>query len=750
MGALAPIVPDRVIAAGEGGPTLIAWGGYDENRQAVRHHRGARRQLGRALDPRRPRGRLEPARQPRQPAGRADRGRPAAADRALRRRPRLGRRGPPARRARVRARVRAARAEGDADVPHRSPRPSSLRPRRRRAGRAVEQRRRLGRRGARAADDADARLRARSRATGSPTPRPAAAASAIRSSATRPPCSRTCSTARSPSRPPASATASCSTDGGRRRRARRASCGRADERRPRDPQRRRHRRHGRRGACRRCRHPRRAHRRGRRGAGGGHRDRRHRQGRHARLHRHPQPLRLHAARRPARGERRAPGRHARGRRQLRLRLLPAPRQGARAEGDLRALGRRPAHLDVGGGLLRAARGGGAGDQRAQPRARTARSGCRWSGSRTGRRGRTSCTKMRYLLDEALEQGAWGYSTGLEYAAERGADEDELVSMCEVCGRRHGIYATHTRLRDEGADVAVEEALRTAERSGVQLQVSHLVPRNGLDSARRCIELVDEAAAGGMDIAFDMHTRLYGTTFLLTALPPWALEDPSRLREVLGSERAAARDARLREHPQRRRRLEPHRAARQRHLARLRAARHRRDRRRARSGAARRRLRPPARRRGRPGQPDGDHPRLHRGAAARGVRASALRAGLGRDDDGAGRPARRPGVPRRLHLGRLVPALLRPAGAGAEPAGGDPAADEPAGRADRDPRPRRPPSRRPRRRRRLRPARIPGGRHDVRPEPARDGDGHGDRQRRRDAERRHAHRCARNGAVLRRG
>ena len=29
MGALAPIVPDRVIAAGEGGPTLIAWGGYD-------------------------------------------------------------------------------------------------------------------------------------------------------------------------------------------------------------------------------------------------------------------------------------------------------------------------------------------------------------------------------------------------------------------------------------------------------------------------------------------------------------------------------------------------------------------------------------------------------------------------------------------------------------------------------------------------------------------------------------------------
>ena len=143
-------------------------------------------------------------------------------------------------------------------------------------------------------------------------------------------------------------------------------------------------------------------------------------------------------------------------------------------------------------------------------------------------------RMRYLLDEALEQGAYGYSTGLEYAAERGASEDELVSMCEVCGRRHGLYATHTRRRDEGADEAVAEALRTAERSGARLQVSHLVPRNGIESSRRCVDLVDAAAAAGMDVAFDMHTRLYGTTFLLSALPPSALEDPGSLREILGS------------------------------------------------------------------------------------------------------------------------------------------------------------------------------------------------------------------------
>jgi N-acyl-D-aspartate/D-glutamate deacylase len=143
-------------------------------------------------------------------------------------------------------------------------------------------------------------------------------------------------------------------------------------------------------------------------------------------------------------------------------------------------------------------------------------------------------RMKYLLDEALEQGAFGYSTGLEYAAERGADEDELVSMCEVCGRRHRLYATHTRRRDDGSEDAVGEALRTAERAGVRLQISHLVPRNGVAASRRCVELVDGSVAAGRDVAFDMHTRLYGTTFLLSALPPSALEDPARLDEILGS------------------------------------------------------------------------------------------------------------------------------------------------------------------------------------------------------------------------
>ena len=129
----------------------------------------------------------------------------------------------------------------------------------------------------------------------------------------------------------------------------------------------------------------------------------------------------------------------------------------------------------------------------------------------------------------VEQCAWDDSTGLEYAAERGATEDELVELCSVCARHGGLYATHTRNRDGASAEAVAEALRTAERAAARLQVSHLVPRDGLESARRCVEHVEGARARGVDAAFDMHTRLYGTTYLRSALPPWAHDAPERQR-----------------------------------------------------------------------------------------------------------------------------------------------------------------------------------------------------------------------------
>jgi N-acyl-D-aspartate/D-glutamate deacylase len=154
-------------------------------------------------------------------------------------------------------------------------------------------------------------------------------------------------------------------------------------------------------------------------------------------------------------------------------------------------------------------------------------------------------RMRELLAEALGEGAWGYSTGLEYAQESGATEEEISALCETLSPNGGLYATHTRRRDEGATDSVAEAIRTAERAQVRLQVSHLVPRNGIEESRRSIELVEGAIDRGLDVEFDMHTRRYGITHLYAALPPWALAaEPAELAAIL---RDPAQRDRMRPH-----------------------------------------------------------------------------------------------------------------------------------------------------------------------------------------------------------
>ncbi len=154
-------------------------------------------------------------------------------------------------------------------------------------------------------------------------------------------------------------------------------------------------------------------------------------------------------------------------------------------------------------------------------------------------------RMSRLLEEGLSDGAWGYSTGLEYGAEIGAPESEIRHLCRLTARAGALYATHTRKRDEGADDAVAEALRTARETEVRLQISHLLPRSGRSIGERCIDLVDRAHEAGQDVAFDMHTRRFGLTYLHTLLPPWALSlDRTGILEALSGRTSRAR---MREH-----------------------------------------------------------------------------------------------------------------------------------------------------------------------------------------------------------
>ncbi len=145
--------------------------------------------------------------------------------------------------------------------------------------------------------------------------------------------------------------------------------------------------------------------------------------------------------------------------------------------------------------------------------------------------------MKRLLTEALDEGAWGLSLGLEYGSERAASFAEMTELARLSAGRDGLLAIHTRNKERTAVEAVQEAIELGRSSGSAVQVSHVIPRRGGDpeALERIIDSIDSAAGQGDDIAFDVHTRLHGITHLSDALAPdLANQAPFAISEALAS------------------------------------------------------------------------------------------------------------------------------------------------------------------------------------------------------------------------
>jgi len=144
-------------------------------------------------------------------------------------------------------------------------------------------------------------------------------------------------------------------------------------------------------------------------------------------------------------------------------------------------------------------------------------------------------RMAALLAGALDDGALGMSTGLEYVPAAYATEDELVVLARVVAARGLPHVSHMRGYEDRAGPAFAELVRVARASGVATHVSHYHgPSDEL------LGYVDDARAAGLDVTFDSYPYLRGCSILsMVALPTWlpvadpdatvaALRDPAVL------------------------------------------------------------------------------------------------------------------------------------------------------------------------------------------------------------------------------
>ncbi|MBA3234762.1 MAG: amidohydrolase family protein, partial [Chloroflexi bacterium] len=132
-------------------------------------------------------------------------------------------------------------------------------------------------------------------------------------------------------------------------------------------------------------------------------------------------------------------------------------------------------------------------------------------------------RMEFLIEEAIDEGARGFTTGLSYAPGLFATTDELVTLAGVAAHRGVPYHTHMRYGDAGVVASLAEALETAERSGVELNVSHLYPRAVEDDAAAdaLLAMLDDARSRGIEVTFDLTIFERGGGAWVQSLPVWA-------------------------------------------------------------------------------------------------------------------------------------------------------------------------------------------------------------------------------------
>jgi N-acyl-D-amino-acid deacylase len=132
---------------------------------------------------------------------------------------------------------------------------------------------------------------------------------------------------------------------------------------------------------------------------------------------------------------------------------------------------------------------------------------------------------RRLVEEGLEQGAVGFSTGSKYYPGPWGDTEELIALCEPVRAAGAVYMCEPRsanLERAHGGSGVAEALEIARRTGVRLHFAHY--RTAPESAGRLdliMRLIDPARAAGLDVTFDIYPYPAGSSIPVSYLPGWA-------------------------------------------------------------------------------------------------------------------------------------------------------------------------------------------------------------------------------------
>ena len=130
--------------------------------------------------------------------------------------------------------------------------------------------------------------------------------------------------------------------------------------------------------------------------------------------------------------------------------------------------------------------------------------------------------MQKIVEESVEAGALGFSTGLIYTPGMFADTDEIIALQQAAARNGGIYASHVRGEGDRLTTASEEFMRVIRAVDCQGQYSHLKAsgRRNWGQVPQIIEQIEKLNDAGGFVRFDKYPYVASGTDLASLLPRW--------------------------------------------------------------------------------------------------------------------------------------------------------------------------------------------------------------------------------------
>ena len=134
-------------------------------------------------------------------------------------------------------------------------------------------------------------------------------------------------------------------------------------------------------------------------------------------------------------------------------------------------------------------------------------------------------RMRALVREAMEQGAVGVSTSLEYSPAPYAGTEELIALASEAAPYGGIYATHMRSEGDGMVAALDETFRIAREAHISTEIWHLkvAGKKNWGHMPDVIKRIEAARASGLDVSADTYAYTAWFNDMSAFVPPWAHE-----------------------------------------------------------------------------------------------------------------------------------------------------------------------------------------------------------------------------------